>query len=1067
MPLTVDALKERLRAGSGGTVTVAAGELGVPDVTEMWTAHLPGASLVVDGASCDIDALTVSGTTALAAGSGLAVTARFTASGDALTGADVEIRLADWHVRTQTVDRDYGELADDGFAAPRLVLDGAGAGLVCTAGDAAAGLGGPSATFDLRSDLKDDITDVIEGVVPETKLLLSEAAEALGFPSVKDAVGYALKSIWYKHYRGDGKPYVLSGDVDLTDVPVVDKVRWVLISSKEEKKRSYFGVVEVQFSFDTSDIPVLSGLIPADNKMAAKSLTLMFTTASLSRQQAGELNTLLDQAGHDVPAFPVDGLKKGVSLGFDYELGGQERPVAVVWLAGKSTGGWSPPDELSSTAKDDGGGGTDDGAAPARSGPVRLKVPTLGYEHGKALIKIALQVELKGLVVDVKFALGVPLAAIKDVGLEMAGIGFSLDRDPVKVTGAAAYEAADEDYVFRLEGLGTVTTPLLAAGIAGGYAQRQDGPPSVFLFGSVGAASKEGGFGPPPFRVKGAYLGGGYNSAVRVPKADEVYRFPLVAGLDNPDVVGGKDVGPLHVLSVLAEGDDAWVTPSLGENWFAFGLRFTTFEIFETTALALAEFGQDLVISLLGITTAEFPPDDDSPWARVQVQTEALYQQSEGLLSLTAQLTPHSYLMDPACVLTGGLAACVWVGGSHEGEFVISLGGYHPGFQVPDHYPVVPRLGFDWGITPQLNARGEAYFALTPHAIMAGGALALTFHDGALKAWLTAHLDVLIEWDPFWFEADLGVTIGVSATIDVWFVHVTVSVELGVDLSLWGPPIGGEATIHLWFVSFGISFGADRGDRPAVDWTQFQSKLPPSEEIHQIRPQKGLQPERESTDLIRAAQGPDPWVVSTHGFSFTAQTAVPASQVLLGDREIAHRSDGVNIRPMDRRGLTSTQTVKVTSGGQPVDVSGWQAEEVAGDVPQSLWGDTPGTSMSGTGMVNDRLTGLRITVPAPHMTDEFQVAPGLLSIDPLPDGAMPLSQDAGPLGPVPRSEKQSVAVIASGIASGPAADARTALYAALDAAGLAPGNNDPLSAYAGLVTHDLAAAPLLATTSGS
>ncbi|QIS14052.1 DUF6603 domain-containing protein [Nocardia arthritidis] len=833
MAMTVEQLRDKLREGDGKTVSITGAELGLPNASTVFDAHLPDSTLIITNARSDVAGLTVSGTTTLGGSSMLAVDAKFIASGQALASFAVEIALADWHVRTRTVDADYGELAEDGFHTPRVVLDDVGAALVYSAGETAAdGVSSGSAPpIDLRTQLGDDISQAIDGVVDEADLLLSDVAEALGFPSIKDAVGYATKHVWYKHYRSAGKPYVVSGDVDLTDVPVVDKVRWVLASSKETGgKRTYFGVVEVLFNFDTSAVPVLSGLIPAENMMVGKGITLMFTTKSLSMDDVVPWNTRLREAGHDVPVFPADGLKKGVSLGFDYQLGGQDLPMLVTWLAGKSKGSWSPPDEQVSTSIAHGDGVVEKAASTSGSGPIRLKYIEPGFEDGKPLIKVSLQANVKGLVVDIKFHIGVPIGAHQKFSFAMGGIGFELDRGPIELIGAAIYEEPTDEYVFRLEGLGMLTTPAVAVGIAGGYAQLTNGLPSVFLFGSVGAADKEGGFGPPPFRVKGAYLGGGYNSAVRVPEVAEVYKFPLVAGLDNPDVVGGQGTGPLHVLEVLAAGDHAWVKPASGENWLAIGLRFTTFEMFETTALALVEFGNDLVIALLGLTTAEFPqdrPDGEAPWAKVQVATEALYRQSEGLLALTAQLTPNSYLMAPACALTGGLAANVWVGGPHQGEFVISLGGYHPAFTVPDHYPVVPRVGYTWGISNEVNMRGEAYFALTPHAAMAGGALALTFHDGALKAWLTAHLDALVEWDPFWFLVDIGVSIGVSLTIDVWFVHATLSAELGVDLDLWGPPVGGQATVHLWFVSFTIGFGADKpGDRPSVSWDQFRTQLP-------------------------------------------------------------------------------------------------------------------------------------------------------------------------------------------------------------------------------------------------
>ncbi|WP_308103142.1 DUF6603 domain-containing protein [Streptomyces sichuanensis] len=78
------------------------------------------------------------------------------------------------------------------------------------------------------------------------------------------------------------------------------------------------------------------------------------------------------------------------------------------------------------------------------------------------------------------------------------------------------------------------------------------------------------------------------------------------------------------------------------------------------------------------------------------------------MLALAAELTPESYVLEPECRLTGGLAYRTWFGGSHEGDFVFCLGGYAPGFDRPDHYPDVPRLGYTWGISDCVTVRGEA-----------------------------------------------------------------------------------------------------------------------------------------------------------------------------------------------------------------------------------------------------------------------------------------------------------------------------------------------------------------------
>jgi len=66
---------------------------------------------------------------------------------------------------------------------------------------------------------------------------------------------------------------------------------------------------------------------------------------------------------------------------------------------------------------------------------------------------------------------------------------------------------------------------------------------------------------------------------------------------------------------------------------------------------------------------------------------------------------------------------------------------------------------------------------------MVGGRLDATFQSGNLKAWFDAHADVIVRWKPFWFDADIGITIGASYKIDLLFTTATLSIELDAILS--------------------------------------------------------------------------------------------------------------------------------------------------------------------------------------------------------------------------------------------------------------------------------------------
>ncbi|MEV4575459.1 DUF6603 domain-containing protein [Nonomuraea jabiensis] len=123
----------------------------------------------------------------------------------------------------------------------------------------------------------------------------------------------------------------------------------------------------------------------------------------------------------------------------------------------------------------------------------------------------------------------------------------------------------------------------------------------------------------------------------------------------------------------------------------------------------------------------------------------------------------------------------------HDGDFVITAGGYHPHFAVPAHYPVVPRLGFTWQVSQNPALWGSAYYALTPSALMAGGSLTATWEDDSLRTWFSASMDFLIAWQPYHYEASFHVAVGASSYTFTSFGTHTITVHVGADVHRPGP----------------------------------------------------------------------------------------------------------------------------------------------------------------------------------------------------------------------------------------------------------------------------------------
>ena len=165
---------------------------------------------------------------------------------------------------------------------------------------------------------------------------------------------------------------------------------------------------------------------------------------------------------------------------------------------------------------------------------------------------------------------------------------------------------------------------------------------------------------------------------------------------------------------------------------------------------------------------------------------------------MQAQLTDNSWLLYPEVRLTGGFAFVTWFGGPNAGEFVLTIGGYHPSFHR-DGYPDVPRLGFQWRVSDASSIKGESYFALTSEALMAGGTAR---GRRATSGWPGPSL-VLRRRRRSSTSTRSGSSVTAYArisagiTIDLWFgddQHLDLARRAG---HVWGPDFAGEATFEV------------------------------------------------------------------------------------------------------------------------------------------------------------------------------------------------------------------------------------------------------------------------------
>ncbi|MFI7502482.1 DUF6603 domain-containing protein [Streptomyces sp. NPDC049687] len=644
------------------------------------------------------------------------------------------------------------------------------------------------------------------------------------------------------------------------------------------------------------------------------------------------------------------------------------------------------------------------------------------------------------------------------------GMGVDYTCPPLRIAGMLTALPSSPSYKTVVGGSLLVDTGAFNGSAVGAYVipKGSGADPSLFAYGSLGSAT---GFGPPMFQLRGISAGFGWNSRVRPPAVEELSGFPFLIALDNPGAIGADDpvVEPVKVLGKLIGGDNPWVRPQQGDLWFAAGLAFDCFETFSGRAMALVQTGSDLTISLLGVAGMQLPTKSAKKIARLEIGLEATVRPTAGEMSFAAAFTEKTFLIDPNCKLRGGVGMKFWFGNhAHAGDFAFMLGAPPKGRELPDRYPKQQPAELAWSVGSNVNITGRAYAAFTPKSLMAGGSLDVVFQSGMLRAWLNAHVDALLEWNPFYFDVGMGARVGVSATIKIWFVKIKISIEVGVSVRVWGPAVGGEATVHLWFISFTIGFGADRrSETPALDWGGFQDMLPPPENMVRTTAIAGYT--GEGAPATRGAV--KPWLISSGGLTFTADTQAPVSKVYLneGDDSIEVATDRtVDILPMHVRGKGSELRVRLDRDCHPYTLMPWGRAILRGNVPNGLWGERP--DAPNDGIIPDRILGIRLTSPpVDHGTSTGFLDEQAISFDPInPDGNQPLSAGEPATGPTPTRPDGVIAVIKGGIDTTATRANRTALAQALTGLGADLGALDTdLSAYAHAVGTAFTAEPML------
>lgn len=235
------------------------------------------------------------------------------------------------------------------------------------------------------------------------------------------------------------------------------------------------------------------------------------------------------------------------------------------------------------------------------------------------------------------------------------------------------------------------------------------------------------------------------------------------------------------------------------------------------------ELGKRHRLLILGVVSAIMPTEKHD-LLRLQMNAFGVIDFDQSSISLDA------VLFDSRLVgkfpITGAMALRLNWGSAPI--FALSIGGFHPAFKPPPALPALERLAISFANSDDFRLRLEGYFAITSNTVQFGANLDL--YAAVAGFGIEGHVgfDVLIQFDPFSFLADLHASVQIKRG-----THNLLKAQIQGELS--GPRplhVRGEVSFEILWCDFTKSFDKTliAGDpppapAPVVVLSQLQAAL--------------------------------------------------------------------------------------------------------------------------------------------------------------------------------------------------------------------------------------------------
>jgi hypothetical protein len=219
------------------------------------------------------------------------------------------------------------------------------------------------------------------------------------------------------------------------------------------------------------------------------------------------------------------------------------------------------------------------------------------------------------------------------------------------------------------------------------------------------------------------------------------------------------------------------------------------------------EFTNPVRLAILGVLKIVIPTED-APILQMQVNFVGIIDFDNSYLSFDASIY-NSHIL--TFTLDGDMALRLNWG--DEKAFLMSVGGFHPSFKPPAslNVPNLKRLTLTI-LSPNPNLVLTAYFAVTSNTVQFGARIDFKFEVSDFSVVGYLGFDVLFQFSPFKFIADITAGLEVKMGSSTLF-------SINLDFELSGPTpwnAKGTASFSILFISIKVHFNVTWGDEQQV-----------------------------------------------------------------------------------------------------------------------------------------------------------------------------------------------------------------------------------------------------------